>query len=106
MRGGRVNLGEGDPGPLALCVGVSLMAAASRCARCVPRLLRENLEAVLGQALPSRAESTAAEDVSADCAICYAYRLPPPEGGEGQGRLLPGWRTAARSLSQTSQEKQ
>lgn len=43
------------------------------------RLLRENLEAVLGVALPQR-QGADAEDASADCAICYAYRLPPAEG--------------------------
>lgn len=51
------------------------------------RSLRENLEAVLELALPQRAGADV-EDASADCAICYAYRLPPlegaPEGEEGE----------------------
>lgn len=56
---------------------------------------------MLEQALPSRREAAAAgeaaEDVSAECAICYAYRLPPAEGAEEGGeegvwaQLLVGW---------------
>ncbi|KAI7842671.1 hypothetical protein COHA_003602 [Chlorella ohadii] len=42
------------------------------------RLLRLNLEAVLELQLPQR-QGADAEDVSADCAICYAYRLPPAD---------------------------
>ncbi|GAB4817921.1 hypothetical protein N2152v2_004967 [Parachlorella kessleri] len=54
------------------------------------RLLRENLEAILEQALPSReagAEAGQQEDISAECAICYAYRLLQPDaeaGAEGE----------------------
>lgn len=56
------------------------------------RLLRLNLEAVLELQLPQR-QGADAEDVSADCAICYAYRLPPGDeaaaaaGEEGAGLL-------------------
>ena len=42
------------------------------------RTLRENLEAVLGLCLPQR-QGGDADDASADCAICYAYRLPPAD---------------------------
>lgn len=47
--------------------------------------LRENLEAVLEMQLPGRPEAGAAgeDDASADCAMCYAYRLPAGEGGAG-----------------------
>ena len=58
-------------------------------------LLRHNLEAVLELELPARPGGrggggggggmAAEEDASADCAICYAYRLLPAEGGEGEG---------------------
>lgn len=44
------------------------------------RTLRENLEAVLGLCLPQR-QGGDADDASADCAICYAYRLLPEGGG-------------------------
>lgn len=54
------------------------------------RLLRENLEAVLGVALPQR-QGADAEDASADCAICYAYRLPPAEGQLPAGGEEGGW---------------
>ena len=48
------------------------------------RPLRENLEAVLELQLPQRGQGPHAEDASADCAICYAYRLPAAEeGAEG-----------------------
>ncbi|KAL4418745.1 hypothetical protein ABPG77_006418 [Micractinium sp. CCAP 211/92] len=40
------------------------------------RTLRENLEAVLELRLPER-QGGDTEDASADCAICYAYRLLP-----------------------------
>lgn len=59
---------------------------------CHCRLLRDNLEDVLGQPLPSReaaAGGEGQEGASAECAICYAYRLPPedPEAaGEEEGR--------------------
>ncbi|CAN0316897.1 unnamed protein product [Ascophyllum nodosum] len=43
------------------------------------RMLRANLEATLELKLPSPATSTK-EDYSADCGICYSYRLQPPEG--------------------------
>ena len=46
--------------------------------------LKENLEMFLGAALPSRqAEgSTAADDVGADCSICYNYRRPMDDVGD------------------------
>ena len=39
------------------------------------RMPRENLEALLQMKLPSRTLA-AEDDISADCCICYAYRLP------------------------------
>ena len=52
------------------------------------RLVRANLEAALEVALPSPA-TTAKTDFSADCGICYSYRLQQdgtaPAGGEGAG---------------------
>jgi E3 ubiquitin-protein ligase FANCL len=46
------------------------------------RCLRANLEAVLGMELPKKevgvGAAAAEEGLSAECAICYAYRLPPP----------------------------
>ena len=47
------------------------------------RPLRGNLEAVLQLALPQR-QGEDAEEASADCAICYAYRLLPAEGGAAE----------------------
>lgn len=51
-------------------------------------LPRQNLERLLGVTLPTPASvdgakgggaaAAAADDVSADCSICYAYRLPDP----------------------------
>ena len=54
------------------------------------RPLRENLEAVLELQLPQRGQGPHAEDASADCAICYAYRLPAAEEG-AEGGWVPGW---------------
>lgn len=52
------------------------------------RALRPNLEAALALALPAK-QGADAEDASADCAICYAYRLPLPEGAaEGEEGAL------------------
>ena len=39
------------------------------------RLPRENIEAILQMRLPSKALA-AQEDMTADCCICYTYRLP------------------------------
>lgn len=60
-----------------------LLDSAAGCSRvCLYRLPRENLERVLGMALPSRATS-AVEDISAECCICYAYRLLLPDAAPG-----------------------
>jgi hypothetical protein len=50
-------------------------------------LLRTNLEAVLGIELPQRPQQCGGggEEASADCAICYAYRLPAADGGTASG---------------------
>ena len=54
------------------------------------RLVRANLEAALEVVLPSPA-TTAKTDYSADCGICYSYRLQrqdgaaPAAGGGGDG---------------------
>ena len=50
------------------------------------QLLRHNLEAVLELALPQR-QGADAEEASADCAICYAYRLLPSGGGQQGGEV-------------------
>ncbi|PSC68290.1 E3 ubiquitin-ligase FANCL [Micractinium conductrix] len=52
------------------------------------RPLRGNLEAVLQLALPQR-QGEDAEEASADCAICYAYRLLPAEGGAAEDGEAP-----------------
>jgi hypothetical protein len=46
------------------------------------RMPRENLEQLLELKLPTRATSVF-EDISADCCICYAYRLPAAETRSG-----------------------
>lgn len=46
----------------------------------VDRLLRENLEDILETTFPSPQDSIQ-EDISADCGICYAFRLPNAERG-------------------------
>lgn len=45
----------------------------------VDRLLRENLEDILETTFPSPQDSIQ-EDISADCGICYAFRLPNVDG--------------------------
>lgn len=45
----------------------------------VERLLRENLEDILETTFPSPQDSIQ-EDISADCGICYAFRLPNADG--------------------------
>lgn len=47
-------------------------------------MVRANLEAALELKLPSPSTSTK-EDFSADCGICYAYRLPADDGASGEG---------------------
>lgn len=56
------------------------------------RLLRENLEEVLEQQLPSKESDSGIhqqEAVSAECSICYAYRLPSSnaEAGGDEGSV-------------------
>ena len=52
------------------------------------RLLRANLECILGRELPARA-TLPAEDVSGDCGICYSYRLPSGEVPERGAKPSP-----------------
>jgi hypothetical protein len=58
---------------------------------------RENLERLLGASLPGRG-SAAPEDVSADCAICFARRLLPDGGAAG---ARPGGWAVSYALSGT-----
>lgn len=53
----------------------------------VRSLPRQNLERVLEMQLPSR-DGGAVEDVSADCCICYAYRLPSASNAAGSAPAL------------------
>eukprot|EP00903_Cladosiphon_okamuranus_P010479 g9915.t1 len=52
-------------------------------------LVRANLEAALELKLPSPATTTKA-DYSADCGICYAYRLQPRAEGAGTANVAGG----------------
>ena len=67
----------------------SMLARAQWYDRCkrLCRLPRENLERLLEMKLPTRSTS-AQDDISGDCCICYAYRLPPAQpAGAGSATL-------------------